>query len=59
MVRRLSIDGLEIADHAYALDDSRIVYSGDARALAADKPASAPSGAGRGGMGAVIAGSVQ
>jgi len=28
---------LEIADHAYVLDDGRIVYSGDARALAADE----------------------
>jgi branched-chain amino acid transport system ATP-binding protein len=28
---------LEIADHAYVLDDGRIVYSGSARALAADE----------------------
>jgi len=28
---------LEIADHAYVLDDGRIVHSGDARALAADE----------------------
>jgi branched-chain amino acid transport system ATP-binding protein len=28
---------LAIADHAYVLDDGRIVYSGDARALAADE----------------------
>jgi branched-chain amino acid transport system ATP-binding protein len=27
---------LEIADHAYVLDDGRIVYSGNARELAAD-----------------------
>jgi branched-chain amino acid transport system ATP-binding protein len=28
---------LAIADHAYVLDDGRIVYSGDARTLAADE----------------------
>ena len=28
---------LEIADHAYVLDDGRMVYSGDARELAADE----------------------
>jgi branched-chain amino acid transport system ATP-binding protein len=27
---------LEIADHAYVLDDGRVVYSGTARELAAD-----------------------
>ena len=27
---------LEIADHAYVLDDGRVVYSGSARELAAD-----------------------
>jgi branched-chain amino acid transport system ATP-binding protein len=29
--------GLEVADHAYVLDDGHVVYSGPARELAADE----------------------